>query len=417
MTAARRQTVRASLAIIAAAFNLRIGVVAVGPLIDRIRAATHMSATLAGALGSIPFLCMGIFALVGVPLVHRLGARRLITWSLALLVGGTALRSVAPTAALIVVATIPIGIAIALVGLALPGVIKRHFPARVGAGAGAYVAALSVGAAAVALTAVPLADALGGWRPAFALTALPTAAALPLWLLLPRERSEDPGGEPADADRAQGPPPAQGPPRARPRLLPSRLGWLLAALFGLQSMCFAAMINWIAALYVQAGWSVGAAAITTATISIVTIPAALLIPGLSDGRDRGRFLMAAAVSMSAGMAGLAFAPTAAPWLWIAAFSVGNGSLFPLALTLPLDLSERESAATQLTAWMLGFGYVLSATGPLLVGGLHDLTGGFTLPVALLGGFGIGSGLLALAPSLRRRPEAVNAVAPAPLPRI
>jgi CP family cyanate transporter-like MFS transporter len=405
MTAARRQTLRASLAIIAAAFNLRIGVVAVGPLIDRIRAATRMSATLAGALGSIPFLCMGIFALVGVPLVHRLGARRLITWSLVLLVGGTVLRSVAPSAALIVVATIPIGIAIALVGLALPGVIKRHFPARVGAGAGAYVAALSVGAAAIALTAVPLADALGGWRPAFALTALPTAAALPLWLLLPRERSEDPAGE------------AETPPPARPRLLPSRLGWLLAAVFGLQSMCFAAMINWIAALYVQAGWSVGAAAITTATISLVTIPAALLIPGLSDGRDRGKFLMAAAVSMSAGMAGLAFAPTAAPWLWIGAFSVGNGSLFPLALTLPLDLSEREAAATQLTAWMLGFGYVLSATGPLIVGGLHDLTGGFTLPVALLGGFGIGSGVLALAPGLRRRREAVNAVAPAPLPRI
>jgi CP family cyanate transporter-like MFS transporter len=404
MTAARRQTVRASFAIIAAAFNLRIAVVAVGPLIDRIRAATRMSATLAGALGSIPFLCMGIFALVGVPLVHRLGARRLITWSLVLLVGGTLLRSVAPTAGLIVVATIPIGIAIALVGLALPGVIKRHFPARVGAGAGAYVAALSVGAATIALTAVPLADALGGWRPAFALTALPTAAALPLWLLLPREK-------------ADGPPPVDGPPPARPRLLPSRLGWHLAAVFGLQSMCFAAMINWIAALYVQAGWSVGSAAITTAAISIVTIPAALLIPGLSDGRDRGKFLMAAAVLMTGGMAGLAFAPTAAPWLWIIAFSVGNGSLFPLALTLPLDLSERESTATQLTAWMLGFGYVISATGPLVVGGLHDLTGGFTLPVALLGGLGIGSGLLALAPSLRQRREAVSAVAPAPLPRI
>jgi CP family cyanate transporter-like MFS transporter len=411
MTAARRQTVRASLAIIAAAFNLRIAVVAVGPLIDRIRAATRMSATLAGALGSIPFLCMGIFALVGVPLVHRLGARRLITWSLVLLVGGTVLRSVAPTAALIVVATIPIGIAIALVGLALPGVIKRHFPARVGAGAGAYVAALSVGAATIALTAVPLADALGGWRPAFALTALPTAAALPLWLLLPRERAEDRGGE------ADGPPPASSPLPARPRLLPSRVGWLLAAVFGLQSMCFAAMINWIAALYVQAGWSVGSAAITTAAISIVTIPAALLIPGLSDKRDRGKFFVGTAVLMTIGMAGLAFAPTTAPWVWIVTFSVGSGSLFPLALTLPIDLSERESTATQLTAWMLGFGYVLSATGPLIVGGLHDLTGGFTLPVALLGGLGIGSGLLALAPGLRRRPEAVSAVAPTPLPRI
>jgi hypothetical protein len=36
----------------------------------------------------------------------------------------------------------------------------------------------------VAITIVPIADALNGWRPAFAITALPVLVALPLWLTL-----------------------------------------------------------------------------------------------------------------------------------------------------------------------------------------------------------------------------------------
>ena len=182
---ARRPTVDALAAIVAAAFNLRIAVVAVGTLLDQIRADTRMGAILAGALGAIPFLCMGLFAQVGVPLVLRFGVRRLIAASLTLIVAATLARAAMPTAALIVMATIPVGIGIALIGLA-PAVIKRSFATRMGAATGAYVAAQSIRAAATALTMVPLAGALHGWRPAFAFSVLPTVLALPLWLLLQR---------------------------------------------------------------------------------------------------------------------------------------------------------------------------------------------------------------------------------------
>jgi len=389
---ARRRTAGALVAIVAAAFNLRIAVVAVGPVLDQIRSDTGMSPTLAGALGAIPFLCMGLFAQAGVPVIRRFGARTSIAAALALIVVSTLARSVMPTAALIVVATVPIGIAIALIGLALPGEIKRSFSARTGAGTGAYVAALSVGASLTALMMVPLADALGGWRSAFAVSVLPTIVALPLWLLLPQQEGSAPINvtvrEGAGGDRHQ--------------VMPSRRGWLLAAIFGLQSMCYAAVINWIAALYVHAGWSAGTAAFATAAVSILTVPAALVIPSLSDGHDRGRWLLGAALAMGGGMLGLAFAPTVASWLWIIVFSVGSGAMFPLALTLPLDLGDNERSVTELMAWMLGFGYILSASGPLVVGGLYDLTGGFVLPMALLGVFGTFSGIIALAPGLRPR---------------
>ena len=56
--------------------------------------------------------------------------------------------------------------------------------------------------------------------------------------------------------------------------------------------------------------------------------------------------------------------------------------------------------TQLTAWMFGYGYILSASGPLVVGGFYELTGGFAVPMAVLGVLGVLSGVVALTPPLR-----------------
>ena len=227
-----RHNALALAAILAVALNLRIGVTEVGPLLDRIRAATGMSATVAGALGTIPFACMGVFALVGVRLVVRVRARWLVTACLVLLIAGTVGRAAAPSAALVLLATIPVGIAIALIGLVLPVVVRGCFPRRTGAAMGTYVAALSVGAALAALTMVPLANDLAGWRAAFAISALPTLLSLPLWLLLaPRATGRQPATMPnetvvpasRDARPGESAPPApaaakRGPARRRVRV-------------------------------------------------------------------------------------------------------------------------------------------------------------------------------------------------------
>jgi CP family cyanate transporter-like MFS transporter len=389
--AAGRQTRSALVAIIATAFNLRIAVVAVGPLLSQIRFDTRMGAALAGALGAIPFLCMGVFARAGRPLVRRLGERRLIHLSLGLIIAGTVVRAVMPTAALVVITTVPVGIGIALIGLSLPSVIKRSFAVRLGAATGAYTSAQALGATVAALSVVPLSHLLGGWRGAFAVSVLPTVIALPLWLLLPRHPTPAPEPQASTAPAVRG-------------LRPGRQGLLLALVFGLQSMTYAGMINWLATVLEHNGWTAGGAGVATAVISLLMIPSALIIPALSDGRDRARWLFGTALIMGIGATGLAVAPRTAPWLWIVVFSIGSGALFPLVLTLPLDLGHTGSAVTELTSSMLGYGYILSATGPLLVGALFDLTGGFLVPVALLALVGIAAGVIALAPTLRPRPS-------------
>jgi CP family cyanate transporter-like MFS transporter len=55
--------------------------------------------------------------------------------------------------------------------------------------------------------------------------------------------------------------------------------------------------------------------------------------------------------------------------------IAIGPLFPLTMTLPLDAAERPAEVAALAGMMLGIGYTLSASSPLLLGVIRDATGG------------------------------------------
>jgi CP family cyanate transporter-like MFS transporter len=368
---------RAALAgIIAVSLCLRIAIIGIGPLLEPLRHDFGISRGTAGLLTTIPFVCMALFAFAGSRVIARFGYGRLVEICLVTLAMACGLRAVMPSPALVLLMTVPIGVATALVGVALPAVVKHGFSERGGAATGAYVGAMGFGAAIVSVTAAPLANALGGWREAFAVTALPFLFALPFW-----RRSG------ADAL----PRPAAG---ATPRP-PWRTCVLLALIFGMQSICFIGTIAWVAPLFTSHGLTDYAAGATVALLSLVSVPFALFVPGLSDGKDRRRWILGSAILLSASTFALAFAPTAAPWLWLTLFAIADGPLFPLTLTLPLDVAHDPGEASALSVWTLGLGFLFSATGPVLVGALRDASGGFELPLALLACCALASGVLGL----------------------
>lgn len=135
---------------------MRVGVVEVGPVIEDIRDDTGMSSAVAGVLTTMVFIWQAVFSIAGIALVRRYGAERLIAISLLLLAAGTASRGALPSPLLLIIGTLPIGVGVALVAIALPGVVKEHYPRRAGAITGAYVSSLSVAAAITALGIVPL---------------------------------------------------------------------------------------------------------------------------------------------------------------------------------------------------------------------------------------------------------------------
>lgn len=377
MTASRRPAAtRGSslVGIVAVAICLRMAIVGIGPLIEPLRHSLGVSRGVAGLLTTIPFVCMSVFAFTGTYVIARIGYARLIELCLLVLALASGLRAAMPDATLLLIMTVPIGLALALAGVALPPVVKHAFSERSGAATGAYVGAMGFGAAVASVTAVPLAQALGGWRQALAVTALPALLAIPMW------RRSRAGNVPRHV---------QGSLR-RP---PWRTSVLLALVFGLQSICFVGTIAWVAPLFSQHGLGDFAAGATPALLSLLSVPFALIVPGLSDGKDRRMWILGSSLVMASGIFALAVLPTAAPWLWLALVAIGDGPLFPLTLTLPLDVARDSAEAAALNTWTLGLGFAFSALGPVLVGVLRDLSGGFELPLLLLAACAAGCGVL------------------------
>jgi CP family cyanate transporter-like MFS transporter len=284
---------------------------------------------------------------------------------LGVLVTGLLVRVLGGTAALFAGTVLASG-AIAVANVLLPALVKRDFPASTGTMMGVYTMSLSGSAAVAAGTTAPLAEATGGWRGGLGAWAVPAAVALLVWVPLARgrrARTEEGGGRPLRGDA---------------------LAWQVTAFFGLQSLSFYAVLSWLPTIYRDAGYSAVAAGAVLSGSALVQIPVTLLLPRFaSRARTQRPHALAATAATAAGLAGVLAAPTAAPYLWAVLLGVGQGAAFAVALTL-LVLRARDPADTAgLSAMAQSVGYVLAASGPFVVGAVHDRTGGWTLPIALL----------------------------------
>ncbi|MFL6094505.1 MAG: MFS transporter [Blastococcus sp.] len=370
---ARSRTAAALLgaAIVAVALNQRPAVVAVAPVLGDIRAETGMSAALAGLLTTVPVLCFGAFAPGAPRLARRIGLETAVALSLLLLAAGIALRLLSPVA-LLFAGSLLAGAAIAFANVLLPAYVKREF-ARPGVVMGLYSASLNAGAAAGAALTVPLASALGvGWRTALGLWLALALAALALWLPVAgtgrAHRTSDP--LPDDAGSWL--------------LLRQPLARQVTAYLGLQSVQFYTVAAWLPTLLADSGVPVREGGLLLGLANIVGAAGALLAPA-QGGRMRTQrpLILAVAVSYGLGLGGLLVAPATGTLVWVAAFGLAQGSGFALALTLVVLRSPTPLVAARLGAVAQCLGYLLAALGPLVIGALHDLTGGWTWPVAVL----------------------------------
>jgi CP family cyanate transporter-like MFS transporter len=75
-------------------------------------------------------------------------------------------------------------------------------------------------------------------------------------------------------------------------------------------------------------------------------------------------------------------PTTASWLPALLIGLGGGS-FPMALTLMALRSRTHSGTMALSAFGQSVGYLMASIGPVGFGFLHDVSGGWTVPLIAL----------------------------------
>jgi MFS transporter, CP family, cyanate transporter len=349
------------------AANLRPAVTSVPPLLPEIRRDLDLTSAAVALLTTLPVLCFGALAPVAPRLGRRLGLERTLALALVALASGLLLRTIAGPVPLFA-GTIAAGGAIAIANTLLPALVKRDFPTQAGTATGVYSAALIVAAAIAAATSVPLDDALGGWRPALGFWALPAIGALVVWF--PQARRRTTAGVAA--------------PGGMRRMLRSPLAWQVTAFTGLQSLGFYGLVTWLPTIYRDHGYGRASSGVLLSILTVVGAPLALVLPArAARARDQRASVAFVTALTAAGMLGLLVAPTAAPYLWVVIIGIGQAPSLPIALTLIVLRSRDSDDTARLSAMAQSIGYLLAAAGPVVMGAMHDATGSWTAPVALL----------------------------------
>jgi CP family cyanate transporter-like MFS transporter len=356
----RGQLIAAALWIALVAFNLRPAVTGVGPVLPDIRSALGLSGVEASLLTTLPLLCFGLIGPAGPFLARKLGIELVLFFALVGITGGLALRSAGSEEPLYA-GTAIIGSAIALGNVLLPTLVKRDFAEHPGLATGTYTMVLGGSAAISAGLTVPIAHALGGgWQLALAIWAVPAALALLTWA--PRLRGHTLPDASAEVGDLRS-------------LLRDRIAWSVAIYFGVQSMLFYASISWLPTLYRDHGYTETEAGVIVSVLTVIGLPAGLIVPTLAARAHDQRLWAVATTALAAvGLAGFAFAPTAAPYVWAVVLGTGLGATFPLVLTLIVLRTRSQLDTGHLSALAQSVGYGLAALGPLAVGALHDATG-------------------------------------------
>jgi MFS transporter, CP family, cyanate transporter len=387
-----RPAPRAALAvagIVLFATTLRIAVGSFSPVIPEVSAEIPLAPWVVGLIGSAPPIAFAVFGII-TPLL----ARRIRLEALAVIVAlvaavGLGARALSTDAVGLVGWTLFAFAGIGVGNVILPGLVKLYFPDAIGRLTTVYVATISVATLVPPLVAVPLADA-AGWRTAIGLWAVVAGLALVPWIALLAGARRAPVAE-VEVVRE----------RVLGRLLRLPVTWALVGAMVVTSATVYTMFAWLPTLLRDhAGVDPATAGAMLAVFGGMGLPFALVMPLLVERfRAIRTAFFVAVVPGLVGVAGMLWAPAAAPWVWVVLLSLPT-AVFPVVIVLFGLRTRTHTTTVALSGAVQSIGYGVAAVFPIAVGALHEITGGWEASLWLLGAvlaIGIPSGLVLAKP--------------------
>jgi MFS transporter, CP family, cyanate transporter len=351
---------------------LRPGATSIGPVLAEVTQSLGLTAATAGALTALPGFCFAVAGATAVTLSNKLGTAGTLALGAAAAALGLLARSLVSDQASFLALSVLALLGAGMGNILVPVFIKRFYPNRQSVLMMVYVVGLTTGATVPGLVTPVLVANPGGWRTALGVWGILSALTVVPWVLLAVSERRRAGA-------------AMGPRSSIRSVIRSRRALGLAVFFGIQSMQAYVTFGWLAQILREAGVSASHASLLLSYNSALGFPAALIMPlVVARSRDLRPYVVAFAVLLAAGYTGLWAAPLWSPILWVTLIAVA-GFAFPMALALITARTRDPHVTGGLSGLTQSVGYIFSGLGPLLVGILHQATGGWAVPLLMVAG--------------------------------
>jgi CP family cyanate transporter-like MFS transporter len=302
----------------------------------------------------------------------KFGLERTLFGTLVIILAGIALRSAGPVWSLFA-GTCILGVGIAIGNTLVPGLLKRDFPNHITKLTAIYALTMGIASGFSSAIVVPIAQATN-WQVALGIFALfPIISAL-VWL--PQLRSQA-STVTKKSTVSHG-----------NKIWHSGLAWQVTMFMGTTSLTYYIIAAWLPAILVSNGYSQATAGSLHGFMQLASaFPGLILIPLLSKTKDQRIAVIFMSGLAIIALLGLQLAPSLA-MLWIPMFGFGNSGAFILALSFMGLRTTSPLQAAALSGMAQSIGYMMAATGPIMIGALHDLTNGWQMPLYTCLAFGM-----------------------------
>ncbi|MGG3801712.1 CynX/NimT family MFS transporter [Metabacillus fastidiosus] len=352
--------------------NLRAPLTSVGPLVASIRDSLGISNTLAGTITTIPLLTFAVLSPFTPKLAQRFSMELTLFISLISLTIGITIRSFGGVETLFI-GTVLIGSSIAIGNVLLPSFIKHNFAQNIGMITGIYAVSMNLCGAIGSGMSIPISSLSGlGWSGALGCWGILSLLTIFFWL--PQLRNQHNPIKFVQREKKV----------KSTNLWRSKLAWNVTLFMGFQSLIFYTMITWLPEILEQKGLNNHEAGWMLSLMQLSMLPITFIVSILA-GRLKNQQLLVVVpvVLLIIGLFGILYGSTLLIPLWIIMIGIGVGFAFSLAMMFFSLRTQNTNEAAELSGMAQSLGYLLAATGPVLLGWLHDITHDWTVPLLML----------------------------------
>lgn len=349
--------------------NLRVPLTSVGALIPLIRDDLNVSNALIGTITTIPLLAFAFISPLVPKIASSYGMELSIAASLVILIIGIITRSLNGTVSLFL-GTALIGLAIAFGNVLIPGIVKINFPTRIGLMTGLYAIFMNIFGALGSGISVPIAKNGLGWKGALLIWVILTFISLIVWLPQILKNKNQTRIESS--------------PSHKENLYKSKLAWKITLFMGVQSLLFYTLITWLPDILYMSGLDATTSGWMVFLMQCALIVMTFIVPIIAEKlKNQISLSIATGTLFIVGFIGLLYGGTTFIPLWVILMGIASGSAFSLSMMF-FTLRTRDGIqAAKLSGMAQSFGYLLAAVGPILIGGVEDITGSWTVSIIIL----------------------------------